>query len=35
VQRKTQTDHLKHSKFAGLREDKNARAVTKEQPDKG
>lgn len=26
----TEGDHLRHAKFAGLREDKNARAVTKE-----
>lgn len=26
----TESDHLRHSKFAGLREDKEARAVTKE-----
>ena len=27
----TESDHLRHSKFAGLREDKDARIVTKEQ----
>jgi len=27
----TQSDHLRHSKFAGLREDKNPRTVVKEQ----
>jgi ATP-dependent DNA ligase len=27
----TDGDHLRHSKFAGLREDKNARTVTKER----
>ena len=26
----TESDHLRHSKFAGLREDKDVRAVTKE-----
>jgi bifunctional non-homologous end joining protein LigD len=31
----TNSNHLRHSKFAGLRDDKDARAVTKEQPDKG
>ena len=30
----TKSDHLRHSKFVGLREDKDARAVTKEQADK-
>ena len=28
----TESDHLRHSKFAGLREDKDAHTVTKEQP---
>ena len=27
----TESDHLRHSKFAGLREDKDARAVVKER----
>jgi bifunctional non-homologous end joining protein LigD len=30
----TESDHLRHSKFAGLRQDKDARTVVKEQPDK-
>ena len=30
-----ESDHLRHSKFTGLRGDKNPRAVTKEQPAKG
>jgi len=28
----TDADHLRHSKFAGLRDDKDARGVVKEQP---
>jgi len=28
----TESDHLRHSKFVGLREDKDARSVVKEQP---
>jgi ATP-dependent DNA ligase len=31
----TESDHLRHSKFTGLREDKNARRVIKEQGGKG
>jgi hypothetical protein len=31
----TELDHLRHSKFAGLREDKNPRSVTKEHPGEG
>jgi len=31
----TASDHLRHSKFAGLREDKDARTVIKEQGDPG
>jgi len=27
----TESDHLRHSKFAGLRDDKGARSVVKEQ----
>lgn len=30
----TDADHLRHSKFVGLREDKDARAVVKEHADK-
>ena len=31
----TESDHLRHSKFAGLREDKDAQTVTKEHADQG
>ncbi len=31
----TESDHLRHSKFAGLREDKDAHAVTNEHPGEG
>jgi len=31
----TPSDHLRHSKFAGLREDKDAQTVTKEHADQG
>ena len=30
-----ESDHLRHSKFAGLREDKNPRSVTKEHAGEG
>jgi bifunctional non-homologous end joining protein LigD len=29
----TEGDHLRHSKFSGLRKDKNARSVVKEHDD--
>jgi ATP-dependent DNA ligase len=29
----TESDHLRHSKFTGIREDKNARSVIKEHGD--
>ena len=31
----TESDHLRHSKFGGLREDKDAQTVTKEHADQG
>jgi DNA ligase D-like protein (predicted ligase) len=31
----TESDHLRHSKFTGIREDKNARSVTKEHGGEG
>jgi hypothetical protein len=35
VQLKPESNHLRHSKFAGLREGKDARTVIKEQGGEG